>query len=155
PSDFANLGGTLFFVANDGSDGRELWRSDGTPAGTVLVKDLFPGLPGSGPSDLTVFNGRVFFAANDGVTGSAVWSAGNTPGALQFDAATASAYENGGTVALTVTRTGGSDGPVSVRYATGGGTAVAGVNYLAASGVLTFLDGETSKTITVNVIDDG
>jgi ELWxxDGT repeat protein len=155
PSDFANLGGTLFFTANDGGDGRELWRSDGTGAGTLLVKDLFAGLPGSEPSDLTVFNGRVFFAANDGVAGSEVWSAGNSPGALQFSGATATVFENGGTVALTVTRTGGSDGPVSVSYAAGGGTAVAGVNYLPASGVLTFLDGETSKTITINVLDDG
>jgi ELWxxDGT repeat protein len=155
PSDFANLGGMLFFAANDGSAGRELWRSDGTTAGTLMVKDLFAGLPGSGPSDLTVFNGRVFFAASDGVAGSAVWSAGSTSGALQFSSPTATVNENAGSIVLTVTRTGGSDGPVSVAYVAGGGTAVSGVNYQPASGILTFLDGETSKTITLNVLDDG
>ncbi|MGL5094852.1 MAG: hypothetical protein ACRDD1_04650, partial [Planctomycetia bacterium] len=38
------VGGLLFFRANDGSGtGVELWKSDGTAAGTVLVKDIFPG----------------------------------------------------------------------------------------------------------------
>ena len=32
-----------FFWANDGVSGNELWRSDGTPAGTVRMKDIRPG----------------------------------------------------------------------------------------------------------------
>ena len=40
PSDFTDVGGTLFFTADDGIHGRELWKSDGTRAGTVLVKDI-------------------------------------------------------------------------------------------------------------------
>lgn len=35
-----DVGGTLFFVCNEGAGGRELWKSDGTSGGTVLVKDL-------------------------------------------------------------------------------------------------------------------
>ena len=38
-----NLSGTLYFVGNDGANGYELWKSDGTTAGTVMVKDIAPG----------------------------------------------------------------------------------------------------------------
>src|SRR5262249_49139190 len=44
--------------------------------------------------------------------------------------------------------------PVSVDYATADGTAVAGSDYTAAGGTLTFAAGETSKTVTVNVTGD-
>ena len=44
------VNGTLFFAADDGVHGRELWKSDGTAAGTVLVKDINPGSIGSYPS---------------------------------------------------------------------------------------------------------
>ena len=43
PFGFAGVAGTLFFNADDGIHGRELWKSDGTKAGTVLVKDIDPG----------------------------------------------------------------------------------------------------------------
>ena len=43
PSGLADVGRTLFFTADDGIHGRELWKSDGTKAGTVLVKDIHPG----------------------------------------------------------------------------------------------------------------
>src|SRR3954447_14515934 len=62
-----NVNGTLYFTANDGSHGRELWKSDGTSAGTVLVKDINPGSGSSGTSrELTNVNGTLFFTASDG-----------------------------------------------------------------------------------------
>src|SRR4029077_1392120 len=76
------------------------------------------------------------------------------PGTLQFDSAGYSVNENGGTATITVTRTGGSDGPVSVDYATSNGTATAGSDYTTASGTLNFAAGETSKTFTVPITND-
>jgi hypothetical protein len=76
------------------------------------------------------------------------------PGQLQFSAAAYHAAEDAGPVTITVTRSGGSDGAVSVQYATSDGTAVAGTNYTATFGTLTFGPGQTSQTFTVPVLDD-
>ena len=43
PSGVVDVGGTAFFTANDGIHGEELWKTDGTEAGTVLVKNITPG----------------------------------------------------------------------------------------------------------------
>jgi ELWxxDGT repeat protein len=69
PSQLCNVNGTLFFVSNDGVNGPELWKTDGTAAGTVMVKDIYPGMGGRGPSNLTNVNGTLFFSANDGANG--------------------------------------------------------------------------------------
>jgi ELWxxDGT repeat protein len=74
----AAVGGTLFFVANDGTAGNELWRSDGTAAGTVLVEDIAPGSRDSNPAWLTRVGNRVFFAADDGVHGRELWVSDGT-----------------------------------------------------------------------------
>src|SRR4051812_4954434 len=42
PSNLTEMNGLLYFTANDGSNGQELWKSDGTVAGTQLVKDINP-----------------------------------------------------------------------------------------------------------------
>ena len=52
-------GGTLFFSADDASTAAELWKSDGTEAGTVLVKDIDPRRLLPAPSSLTKVRGRV------------------------------------------------------------------------------------------------
>ena len=77
----------------------------------------------------------------------------DNPGELAIDSA-AQVDENAGTVTLTVTRTGGSDGEVSVDFATANGTATSGEDYTSNSGTLTFADGETSKTVVITILDD-
>ncbi len=45
-----NVSGTLYFRAADATNGNELWKSDGTAGGTVLVKNTRPGLAAESPS---------------------------------------------------------------------------------------------------------
>jgi ELWxxDGT repeat protein len=68
------VNGTLFFGADDGSSGWELWQSDGTEAGTVRVRDIYPGTGSSSPEWLTNVNGTLFFSADDGSHGSELWA---------------------------------------------------------------------------------
>jgi hypothetical protein len=60
----------------------------------------------------------------------------------------------GGVASFTVDRYKGSNGTVLIEYSTFDGTALAGSDYQATKGVLTFADGETTKTFTVPIIDD-
>ncbi len=76
-------------------------------------------------------------------------------GSLQFAKAASSVAETGGTVILTVTRTGGAASQVTVHYATSDGTATAGLNYTDTSGDLTFGAGAGSQTFTVPIRNDG
>ncbi|WZO98895.1 FG-GAP-like repeat-containing protein [Isosphaeraceae bacterium EP7] len=78
---WASVGDTLYFVANDGTHGFEVWKSDGTDAGTVIVKDINPGQGDSLPTTenpLTAYNGSVYFAANDGTHGFELWKTDGT-----------------------------------------------------------------------------
>src|SRR4051812_30613932 len=63
PHHFATVGKTLYFTANDGVHGRELWRTDGTVATTSLVKDVNPGSASSSLHYLTQLNGVLYFGA--------------------------------------------------------------------------------------------
>ena len=61
------VGQTLFFSAYNPLLGNELWKTDGTEAGTVIVKDLFPGeYESSSPTELVAVGNRLFFEANSG-----------------------------------------------------------------------------------------
>jgi trimeric autotransporter adhesin len=69
---FTFIKGTLYFVADNGTVGPQLWRSNGTKAGTRMVRAITP--PGSQPpTGLMNFNGILFFSADDGIRGSELW----------------------------------------------------------------------------------
>jgi ELWxxDGT repeat protein len=78
PAYLTNVNGTLFFSADDGSAGQELWESDGTTAGTVLVKDIVPGSVGSQPTALTNVNGTLFFSARSDTNRRQLWKSAGT-----------------------------------------------------------------------------
>ena len=92
PQDLIDVDGTLFFTADDGSNGRELWMSDGTEDGTVMVKDIYSGTyatysnyyytgqspKSSSPAQLTAFDGELFFIAEDETNGMELWKSDGT-----------------------------------------------------------------------------
>lgn len=85
----AQLNGSVFFLARDANDaddafGNEPWISDGTEAGSRMLKDINPGSSHSNPSDFLRIGGHVYFAASD--TAPRIWrSDGTTDGTIVID----------------------------------------------------------------------
>ncbi|MDC0712000.1 quinoprotein [Stigmatella sp. ncwal1] len=83
PRELVAGNGILFFTADDGAHGRELWKShgfgDATGPGAFLVKDLRPGASTSNPRRLTMAGSQLFFTADDGVHGRELWVSDGTP----------------------------------------------------------------------------
>src|SRR5207249_1276706 len=79
PQFLTNVNGTLLFGASDGLAKRQLWRSDGTAGGTMLVKEF-----GSAPAFLTNVNGTLYFKAGDATTANELWKSDGTPGGTVF-----------------------------------------------------------------------
>jgi ELWxxDGT repeat protein len=84
PRFLTNVAGLLYFTADDGSHGRELWKSDGTQGGTRRVRDIRPGAAGSKPANLTNVHGTLFFSASDGIHGRELWKSDGTSGGTQM-----------------------------------------------------------------------
>lgn len=81
PEAIAPFGSSVFLSADDGTTGRELWFSDGSPAGTRRVKDIRPGPGPSNPREVVKAGSLVFFVADDGIAGRELWkSDGTAPG---------------------------------------------------------------------------
>ena len=84
PAHLTAVGDTLFMAADDGRHGIELWKSDGTESGTVMVKDIGPGKQGFdyeyyyGPEELAARGGTLFFTAFDRAHGRSVWRSDGT-----------------------------------------------------------------------------
>ncbi len=89
---------TVLFTASTGTNGAELWRSDGTAAGTRLVRDIQPGPLGSDPQELTRAGGLVFFSAETSAAGRELWRTDGTAAGtfmLELDPGTINGYPNG------------------------------------------------------------
>jgi len=71
PHDFIVYEDVLYFVANDGSHGNEIWSWDGAEA--ELEFDIMPGLYSSEPRELLVVGDSVYLSADDGIHGDELW----------------------------------------------------------------------------------
>ena len=79
PSGFTEMGGKYYFSAGD-SSGLELWVTDGTTAGTTMIKDINVGYYSSYPASFTVMGSKLYFTADDGENGRELWSTDGTAG---------------------------------------------------------------------------
>ncbi|HSK12885.1 MAG TPA: ELWxxDGT repeat protein, partial [Phnomibacter sp.] len=138
----AGSGGVLFngkfiFAGTHTSTGSELYITDGTTLGTVLLKDIIAGEPGSFPDDFTVFNGHVYFSAATEASGRELWrtdgtangtvmvkdinpgaGSSNLPGEYNFTQADNTLYfvSNGGSAGKELWKTNGTqEGTVMVK----------------------------------------
>ncbi|MBN9684220.1 MULTISPECIES: ELWxxDGT repeat protein [unclassified Corallococcus] len=85
PSELTNVAGTLYFTVDPYRSTAGLWRSDGTPVGTVPVKEF----PYEGPDyrtfeSLTAVGSRVFFTMEDPAAGSELWVSDGTSAGTQL-----------------------------------------------------------------------
>jgi ELWxxDGT repeat protein len=74
------LNGKLIFEGNSVATGNELFITDGTPAGTMLLKDIYTGVTGSDPGqDYAQLNGFIYFTAQTAAEGRELWRTDGTP----------------------------------------------------------------------------
>jgi ELWxxDGT repeat protein len=168
PQNFAVFNGALYFTADDGVHGMELWKTDGTAGGTVPIPGVVPTGADANPYDLTNVNGTLYFFArgpsdvgvatdlwkSDGTrTGTryvATFGSGNDltldNGAVYFGATdpndfTGALWRTDGTSAGTyAVRSFGGPAPGSI-------TNVAGMLFFGAGSALWRSDGTTAGTV--------
>ena len=69
----------MYFSADDSVHGFELWKTDGTVAGTMMIKDILPGTGHGFPSKMAAVNNKLLFSANGGPTvGIELWTSDGT-----------------------------------------------------------------------------
>jgi ELWxxDGT repeat protein len=92
PTNSVMLNGESYFAANDGTHGSELWKSDGTQQGTMMVSDILPGSAGSSPTELTVVGNKLlFFATNSSGSESLFSTDGTAAGTTELNIVAGSA----------------------------------------------------------------
>ncbi len=163
-SGFVEVGTVAYFSAFDNTHGTELWKSDGTAAGTVRLRDINPVA-----SDLINeaderFNVSLSNASADAIitTAVAVGVIRNDDTSLDIAAPSTPQFEGNTTnvaFIFTITRSGFLRGSTTVNYSVSGfgsNKATAGdfVGNAFPSGQVTFAAGETTKLITILVRGD-
>lgn len=80
PSNFTDINGTVYFSASGGFESHQVWKTDGTVAGTVLVKDIYPGIAGYALNNFINLNGSLLLTVYGGPDGNEIWKSNGTTG---------------------------------------------------------------------------
>ncbi|MGO9994681.1 MAG: Calx-beta domain-containing protein, partial [Steroidobacteraceae bacterium] len=141
--DFSSASGTLSWTNGDaGPKTFSIAISDAAPFSGGKVFTVALSQPGGGATIASPSSSTVT------ITGGGTAAVGS----LGFSAATYGVAQNGGNAVLTVDRVGGSSGQVTVAYGSTSGTAVSSTNFTAATGSLTWANGDaTPKTISIAI----
>lgn len=73
PTFVAKLGNKIIFTATSEAEGTELWATDGTPAGTVILSDIIPGSLSSYTNNYRIINDKIYFSAFHLSYGNELW----------------------------------------------------------------------------------
>ncbi len=127
PLKFVVFDGKLFFQATDSTHGAELWQSDGTAEGTILVSDINPGAADSSPEGFEILNSNVLlFTATEAAVGAELWrlnSASLSSAAVETIDNSFEIYPNPATNAINISDARGL-GIVSIAITDGNGRVV-------------------------------
>lgn len=74
PNNLIDLNGKLIFTANNLTNGNEVWVSDGTENGTVLLKDILNGSGDSNPKEFILYKNNILFISDNQVNGCELWT---------------------------------------------------------------------------------
>lgn len=142
PVDYISKNGTVTFSAATGETSKTITVAVNSDFLIESEENFFINL--SAPVNATIADGQGVGTILDD----------DNPGKVQFSASSSNVSEAAGTATIFVSRTNGSAGTVTVDYSTSNGTATAGSDYQSASGTLTFIDGQTSASFNVPILQD-
>jgi Ca2+-binding RTX toxin-like protein len=159
---FAVVEGSTFPSITDGSGFLVSKLIDNRTESNEVGQDLLESgvgtaLGGSSPGQLGPGNYAVWYQETANPTNYAFnikLDGPPVPGTIQFGSSSYEVNEDAGTANLTLVRTGGSDGAVSVTVNHTGGTAENSADFTFVPTIVNFADGETEKVVSVAIIDD-
>jgi uncharacterized delta-60 repeat protein len=143
--------GTAQLGADYTSTGGLITFGDGVTSRTITIP-LVPQAQVKPPVSLSVFLSSPVGGATLASPTNATVTISSAIAGVSFVTATNTMAENSGSVVVNVQRLYNTNSTITVNYGTVNGTAVAGVNYSATSGLLQFTNGETLKSITIPLL---
>ncbi len=89
----------MYLRVNDGTNGFEIWKSDGTTEGTVLAQDIAPGKSSAFPSSMTLSGNNIFLVADENGSSSQLYVASANV-ILPVILSSVKAYQQGNDIAV-------------------------------------------------------